>query len=209
MVTDNYDYIAELFLDTNTGLYNLELITFNGNINPLNFNIFTCSRKHACRMDLVASDIYNNTKWTGSLCMLNDMWNPFSVRDGDIIFFLPESDLQGLLQVPNNLSGLLSNVKSDLIKALKKKKPDPSRKNYLNNRADDKLPPTVLPETSSQIVVDNNKIKIAPNLFTNPNTAPTTTPADNTSPLSNTPTSPNEDQIERVLVRRYIKSITK
>ena len=205
MITNNYEYIAELFLDTNTGQYDLYLTTFSGDINVLNFKTFICDRKHACRLDLVASDIYNNTKWVGSLGQINDIFNPFSIRDGDILFYLPESDLQRLLNVPNIVPNAISSVKNDLIKALKKKTPDALRKNYLNNRGNDKLPPTVLPDTVPQIVVSNNKIKIAPNLFTNPNTEPA--PEDNTSPLSNAPSSPqaSEDDIQRVLVRRYIK----
>lgn len=208
MINSNTDYIAELFFNTDTNLYDLTLTTFNGNTNPLNFNFFICERRHAGRLDLVASEIYDNNKWIGSLCAINDIYNQFSIRDGDIIFYLPESDLQGLIKVPEIVSGVISNIKNDLIKALKKKKPDPSRKNYLNNRTDDKLPPTVLPETAPQIVVENNKIKIAPNLFQDPNSEPTTTTVDNTSPLNNAPSSPiaTEDQIQRILVRRYIKT---
>ncbi|MFM2392692.1 MAG: hypothetical protein RLZZ546_674 [Bacteroidota bacterium] len=205
MITSNYEYIAELFLDTNTGLYDLYLTTYSGDIIVLNFKTFPCQRKHAGRLDLVAGDIYNNTKWTGSLGQINDMLNPFSVREGDIIFYLPESDLQGLLRIPNNVAQAVGAAKNDLIKALKKKKPDGLRRNYLNNRGDDKLPPTVLPDTVPQAVINNNKIKIAPNLFTNPNTEPAT--VDNTSPIPNAPASPaaSEDDIQRILVRRYIK----
>lgn len=205
MVTNNIEYIAELFLNTDTGLYDLYLTTYSGDINVLNLKTFSCTRKHAGRLDLVAGDIYNNTKWTGSLGQINDMWNPFSVREGDIIFYLPESDLQGLLRIPNNVAQAVGAAKNDLIKALKKKKPDGLRRNYLNNRGDDKLPPTVLPDTVPQAVINNNKIKIAPNLFTNPNTEPAT--VDNTSPIPNAPASPaaSEDDIQRILVRRYIK----
>ncbi len=205
MVTTNYDYIAELFLDTKTGMYDLYLTTFNGDINVLNFKTFVCQRKHAGRLDLVSGDIYNSTKWTGSLGEINDMYNPYSVRDGDIIFYLPESDLQGLLKVPDNVAQAVGSIKNELIKAVKKKKPDGLRRNYLDNRGDDKLPPTVLPQSAPQVVVNNNKIQIAPNLFTNPNTEPA--PVDNTSPLSNVPSSPqaSEDDTQRILVRRYIK----
>lgn len=203
MVTDNIEYIAELFLNTETGMYDLYLTTYSGDINVLNFSTFPCTRKHAGRLDLVASDIYNNTKWTGSLGQINDMWNPFSVRDGDVIFYLPESDLQKLTTIPNNVAEAVSSVKNDLIKALKKKKPDGLRTNYLNNRNEDKLPPTVLPESAPQAVINNNKIKIAPTLFSNPNTEPA--PEDTTTSLPIAPANATEDDIQRVLVRRYIK----
>ena len=69
------------------------------------------------------------------------------------------------------------------------------------------LPPTVLPDNSPQVQVSNSKIKIAPNLFSNPNNS-----AGTEEPTINTlrPQDPanTEDQIERILVRRYIKKAT-
>ncbi len=208
MTTENYEYIAELVYSPNTGLYDLFLTTFNGNINVINYRFFFCERKHAGRLDLVSSDIYDTNKWVGTLCQLNNMPNMFSVRDGDIILYLPETDNQALLNVPENIAQpqfSVSQVKNDLINALKKKKPDALRARYLNNRQPDALPPTILPDNVPQVVTNNAKIKIAPNLFA----APTPTPAqeDNTSPLLNAPSSPSGtgDDIQRVLVRRYIK----
>jgi hypothetical protein len=213
MITENYEYNALLEYDKEKGVYNLFITTFNGNVVNANLNFFLCTRRHNARLDLVSADIYETTKWTGSLCQLNSMFHPHQVRDGDVITYLPESDLQGLLEVPDIVkqSGeLISQVKSDLINALKKKKPDPKRKKFQDNRPnEDVLPPTVLPSNTSQIQVDNNKIKIAPDLFNNPNKS-SGTPVD--SPVgSATPQSPqlppNNDQTERVLVRRYIKGV--
>ena len=168
MITQNYEYNAQLEYDKEQGLYNLFITTFNGNVVNRNISFFLCSRRHNARLDLVCADIYATTKWVGSLCQLNDMYHPHQVRDGDIITYLPESDLDGLLNVPEIIkqSGeLVSQVKSDLIKALKKKKPDPTRKKFQDNRPDkDVLPPSILPSNANQIQVDNNKIKIAPDL---------------------------------------------
>ena len=70
------------------------------------------------------------------------------------------------------------------------------------------LPPTVLVSNASQIQVDNNKIKIASELFTNPNTSvgePII--VDNNSQSLNDNQSNADDQIERILVRRYIRGV--
>jgi len=203
--TSDYDYLAELVLDTSSGLYNLFLTTFNGDVNILNFQTFLCTRRHAGRLDLVSADLYNDTKWVGSLCMLNDMLNPFSVRDGDVLLYLPESDLQGLLNVPDNVSQVMSAVKSDLINALKVKAPDGSRANYSNNNSNTLLPPTVLPQTAPQVVVSNNKIQIAPNLFNNPNNQPTPPPPTVPTSVPNAPTAPSNNDVQLVLVKKYIK----
>ena len=208
MSYQNYDYIAELYFDSKTKMYDLFLTTFNGGINYTNIRIFQCQRKHAGRLDLVSQDLYNTQKWVGSLCTLNDILNPFSIRDGDLLFYIPEQDLNNLMIVPDNIAisqagQALNSVKNDLLKALKKKKPDGLRKNYLNNREDDKLPPTVFNDTSPQIAVNNAKITIAPNLFNNPNKTILSDTVEDVSPLSNITAS--EDDLERILVKRYIK----
>lgn len=212
MITENYEYNAQLEYDKEKGVYNLFITTFNGDVVNSNINFFFCGRRHNARLDLVSADIYETTKWTGSLCQLNGMFHPHQVRDGDIITYLPEDDLVGLLEVPDVIkqSGeLISQVKSDLINALKKKTPDPKRKKFQDNRPNkDALPPTILPSNSSQIQVDNNKIKIAPDLFNNPNKSsgiPVDSPVGSATPQS--PQLPPVDQTERVLVRRYIKGI--
>ena len=203
--TSDYDYLLELVLDTSSGLYNLFITTFNGDVNVLNFDTFLCTRRHAGRLDLVSADLYNDTKWTGSLCTLNDILNPFSIRDGDVILYLPESDLQGLLNVPDNVMQVASAIKNDLINILKAKVPDGSRANYLNNNSNNLLPPTILPQTAPQIVMSNNKIQIAPNLFNNPNNTPAPTPPTTTTSVPNAPTSPSNNDVQLVLVKKYIK----
>ena len=202
-ITSDYDYIAELSVDPTTGLYDLTLTTFNGKINVLNFGVFICQRKHACRLDLVSGDLYNDTKWTGSLAMLNDIMNIHSIRDGDVLFYLPVSDLQGLLEVPPSVSQTMNTVKNDLINILKKPVPDGSRANFLNNNSSKLLPPSVLPETAPQVVVNNAKIQISPNLFQNPTTTPTVASTPVTPPIVNSP-QPTEN-VQLILVKKYIK----
>lgn len=210
MLTENYEYNAALEYDTEKGLYNLFITTINGNIINKNLYFFFCDKRHAGRLDLVSADIYKTTKWTGTICAINNMFHPHQVRESDVITYLSESDMENLSEVPESIkqsSGLASTVKNDLINALKKKKPDPSRRKFQDNRGSDILPPTVLPDNSPQIQISNSKIKIAPNLFNNPNTV-----AGEITPNINTlrPQDPTntEDQIERVLVRRYIKKAT-
>jgi hypothetical protein len=201
-MTRDYEYLAELELNTTTGLYNLFLTTYNGD--QVNLLAFICERRHNMRLDLVSNDIYNSTRYVGTLCQLNNILNPFSIREGDVLFYCNDIDAENLLKVPevirqSGVNELLSKVKSDLINALKKRKKDPNVKG-IANRND--LPPSVLPSNAPQIVIDNNKIKIAPNMFKNPNVEPETVePAP--GPLSEI----QPETVERVLVNRYIKKI--
>ena len=208
MLTNN-EYIAELNVDAN-GYYNLFLTTFNGVINYTNLQFFFCNRRHEARLDLVSFDLYQDTQWTGTLCQINGMLNPFSVKDGDIIAYLPVTDNNNLMVVSEAVAiggQAISQAKSDLINALKKKTPDKNRLTYLNNRPNkDLLPNTVLKSNAPSIVVENNKIKISPNLFTNPvsTQSPVVTATSSSPTLSDTS---QEDNTTRILVRRYIKTI--
>lgn len=206
MLTNN-EYIAELNVDVD-GFYNLSLTTFNGIINYTNLRFFLCSKRHQGRLDLVSYDLYQDTKWTGTLCQLNDILLEFSIRDGDIIAYLPVVDNNNLLVVSEVVATggqAISQAKSDLINALKQKTPDKNRLSYLNNRPNkDLLPNTVLPSSAPSIVVENNKIKISPNLFSNPVSTQSPVVVPNTS--TNVDSS-QEDTTTRILVRRYIKTI--
>lgn len=206
MAYQTYDYIAELYFDSKSKMYDLFLTTFNGGVSYTNIKMFLCTRKHAGRLDLVSQDIYDSQKWVGSLCTLNDIMNQHSIRDGDLLFYLPVSELSDLMKVPNNIAisqagQAVNSIKNDLLKALKKKKPDGLRKNYLNNREEDKLPPTVFTDSAPQIVVNNSKILIAPNLFTNPNKE--VLPVEEETTTNNIVAT--QDDMERILVKRYIK----
>lgn len=198
-MTSGYEYLAELELNNTTGLYNLFITTYNGN--QVNLAIFICDRKHNMRLDLVSNDIYNTTRYVGTLCQLNNIINPFSISEGDILYYCTDSDAESLLNVAevirqSGIGELMNQVKSDLINALKKNKKD---NNKISSRGSDVIP-SVLPSNAPQIVIDNNKIKIAPNLFANPNVEPVSvTPSP--GPLSDI----KPDTIERVLVNRYIK----
>ncbi len=203
MALENFDYTATLEYDTKTKMYDLFIVSFNGNIIRQNYRFFFCTRRHNARLDLVSIDIYNTSKWSGTLGQLNDIMHNFQIRDGDIIAYLPESDMSSLGDVPNIIkqtSQLANKVKSDLINILKKKKPDPNRKIFKNNRRqEDALPPTILADNSPQIVVENNKIRITPNLFTSPKSTPTEViETENKTNIS-------DIEVERILVRKYIK----
>ena len=211
MATANYEYIADLELDQNTGLYNLYLTTYNGK--SVNLNIFILERRHAMRLYLVSQELYNTTEYVGTLCQLNNILDPFSVRENDVLFYTSEQGSQDLMNVPevirqSGIDELRSQVKNELINALKKKKNDPGRRKYLNNRNNqDVLPPSIIPDSAPQSVIENDKILIAPNLFQRPIDEIVSLDGDDSSVSNAVPNNQSDDVIERVLVNRFIKSI--
>jgi hypothetical protein len=192
----DYDYLADLTLDSKSGLYNLFITTYNGS--QVSLTPFFCTRRHNMRMDIVSNDIYKTNKYVGTLCQINNIMNPFSIKDGMVLFYTSVDEAESLMRVPeilkqSGIEELLGKVKSDLINSFKNKKVDNNRRYY--NRVDDALPPTILPENSPQIVIEDNKVKIAPNLFKKP-TEVVDVPEGETS---------NPDVLERILVNRYIR----
>jgi hypothetical protein len=192
----DYDYLADLTIDRKTGLYNLFITTYNGD--SVTLIPFICKRRHNMRMDIVSNDIYGTNKYVGTLCQLNNIINPFSISEGWILFYTPVNEANGLMRIPesikqSNIDQLLGHVKNDLIKSFKNKKTDSNRANY--KRSDDALPPTILPGDSPQIVIENDKIRIAPDLFKIPTPVADIDTTDSTSSV----------ELERILVNRYIR----
>lgn len=167
-MTENYDYIAKLERD-NSGYYNLFITTYNGGF--VSLSIFKCDRRHNMRMDLVSNDLYGTTKYVGTLCQLNDIMNPFSISEGDMLLWCSADQAESLMLVISELKystveDIMSNAKRELINSAKKAKQDPNRRNYLENKKiNENLPPTVLVTNVPQIVVNEDKIKIAPGLY--------------------------------------------
>lgn len=205
MASGNIDYTAIIEYDTTNQIYDLTITTFSGIIEYTSLGFFILNRRHEGRLDLVSYDLFGDNKYEGSLCSLNSISNPYSIRNGDLLVYLPKEQMDTLSKVSEVIKkgeNAINQAKQSLINSLKAKKPDSVRDKYLRDRGDDPLPSTILPDNSPQVMVDNNKILIAPNLYDQP-TPEIVDPEDNT-------TQDNlklEDSIERILVARYIKSV--
>ena len=219
MATNNYNYLAKLEYDRTKNIYNLFITTYSGL--TVNLFVFITERKHEMRLDIISNELYSTTEYVGDLCQLNNILNPFSIRANDIIFYPSEEDLKDLSNVKESIrqSGieeLISAAKSDLIKALKKKKPDVNKKRFNDKRNEDQLPPTILSDNAPITVLDNNKIKIAPNLFRNPKQDPVgignadgniNGNVNDNGNINGNGDQEQQDTTERVLINRYIKLI--
>lgn len=201
-LTEEYEYVAELTFNTTQKLYELFITTYNGQ--SVGLNAFLTTRRHNMRMDLISNDIYQSNKWVGTLCQLNNYVNPFAVRENEFLFYPSADEAQNLLRVREAVKNpgferLIGQVRAELKQAIL----DQNKNNFNSGRANDALPPTVPAESSPSIVIENEFLKIAPNLFVNPNNevlpaAPQATPS-----LDNR----QGDRVERVLINRYIQRL--
>lgn len=196
----NIDCTIDLTYNTSTKLYELFYTTYNGNPDTTRYGTFVATRKHNGRMDKVSYDLYQTNKYVGTLCLLNQYLDPHSISDGDILFYLPVGDMENMKSVPTSvldpsIVNNLSVVKNDLINLMKSQRLDGNRKKFLDN-VTTPLPPTVLPSDEPVIVVTNNSILIAPDLFTNPNTI-------NEDGFEINNTTDANSIVQKVLVKQY------
>src|SRR5258708_7785816 len=120
------------------------------------------------KMYQVSNDLYGTVEYTGFLCFINDILNPFSIKEGDVLIWSDKSFADQLIAVPPDaLNDARRQAVNNLFNVKKKPKSDVNRSTFLS-RNPDPLPPNVLPDTAPQIVISNNKIKLTPNLFNNP-----------------------------------------
>lgn len=178
-MTPDFDYLADLTLDPTTGIYNLFISTYNGNSVSVDF--FRVTRSEEMRMDKVSKKLYGTSKYVGTLCQLNDVLNPYAIREGDLLAYCSPEQANNLMKVSdaiaqNGIGELLSTTRRDLLDSYKKSQQDPNRRNYLTKRDEAaQLPPTVMPNTVPQIIIENNKIKVSTGTFAG---SGTTNPAD-------------------------------
>lgn len=225
MAFKNISTLERLSKDLNN-FYDL-FVQHYGTINEdIVINVFTVDRTREMRLDLVCNDVYGDIQNLQLLMQINNIENPFGIKEGDLLLWVDVKDLSKMNAVDPKI---ISDNRDSLITAFKASVTDPSRARYLDGRGIDNLPPTILDQNAPKIYIQNNQIVIGGNLFTNPNNQARTENISNTgvgnTSLGNTfagqdglggaggvesPTltnaEANGDTTERVLVKRFIRS---
>lgn len=99
----------------------LQQLTKNGQVFDLhnqvivnNYNygiyIFRLTDRHTMRIDLVSFDIYRNTDNIDVLCAINGIFNPLTIQDGDVLFFVEDKDINNIRSNENTLKALKDSV---------------------------------------------------------------------------------------------------
>ncbi len=119
----------------------------------LNYLPYVVSREEAMRPDLICFNIYGNFNYIDEMLTWNNILLPWSVKEGQIIYFLEEDDITALqLQAKADEQEIVTQ----LVNPSKDTKKDPNRDTGTG------LPPTIKPAGLKEVEVDfNNKtIKI-------------------------------------------------
>lgn len=137
-------------------------------VNGVNYGVysFPCTDRHTMRIDLVSVDIYNNTDNIDILCALNSIYNPLTIQEGDLLFWIEDKDISNVRSNENVLQALIDSVTTANVG--KDTKQDTNRLNDTINRTqtekNKKLPPpNIVQSTDGNIDYSEGTIILKPN----------------------------------------------
>lgn len=139
-------------------LYNLfqKNIALYPNI-PL--GVYIVTREHEMRLDRISNHIYGSPDYIEELMVLNDILNPYSVKEGQYIFYCTFDNLT-LLYTKDDMSDEKEKLRQKFIKSSQ-----PNRERQKITNGDMNLPPTIKPSNLNQITVNkDNSVQII-NIF--------------------------------------------
>lgn len=151
----SFDTSNAIKRDSNQGnLFNL----FQKNIMAVNIslNYYIVPKEFEMRLDRISNFIYGSPNYVEELMVLNDIINPYSVQEGQYIYFCDQANLQYLYTTDELINTTNNNTnRHDLISS---SQPNRSKQNISN---DQNLPPTIKPSNLNQITVGNdNSVQI-------------------------------------------------
>lgn len=122
-------------------------LVYNNNIL---FKIYIVPREFEMRLDRISDYLYNTTNYVEELMILNDIISPYSVKEGQYIFYCDIDNLK-TLYVTDSLRADISESKQKLIKSQQKNR----------NEVDNNLSQTIKPSNLEQIKLSkDNRIQI-------------------------------------------------
>jgi len=142
-------YSFEILVPDDEGHYNLFEKTIVNKQN-LTVNSYTVPIEYEGRLDLICKRVHNNTKYIEEICVINNIINPFSVKEGTIIYYFANTSNYGLLYE----SDPDDNTDKDNILNMNKNKSTKKDKNRIGS------PPPIKPDNLKQIDVNHSKRKI-------------------------------------------------
>jgi len=159
-------------------IHSLQNLTKNGQVydlysqvivNGVNYGVysFPCTDRHTMRIDLVCFDIYKHTDNIDILCSLNSIYNPLTIQEGDLLFWIEDKDIANVRSNENVLQALIDSVTS--ANAGKDTKQDTNRLNDTANRTQTEknkkltIPPNIVQTTNGNIDFSEGAIILKPN----------------------------------------------
>jgi len=124
------------------------------NAQNLDLSVFIVPREFEMRLDRISDYIYGSTDYVEELMLLNDIISPYSVKEGQFIYFC-DIDSLSYLYTKDEMMVTTETNRQVLINS---SQPNRDRLNLSN---DQNLPPTIKPSNLQQIKVGkDNSVQI-------------------------------------------------
>jgi hypothetical protein len=128
------------------GLYKLSNITVKSyNFTENQLGLYVVPREYEMRMDLISNHLYDSMEYVEELMKLNNIINPFAIKEGDVINYLP-LDILHLMHAEYNENELQPTNLAQV---------DKEKENTKQNRQ-----PSEKPREIKQIIEDKQAKKV-------------------------------------------------
>ena len=135
-------------------LFNLFQKNVVNNSKNMTLEIYIVPREFEMRLDRISDYIYGSSSYMEELMVLNNIICPYSVKEGQYIYFCQVDALQKLYMI-DDLQNLKETARQNLIKS------NQNQNNLTFGISDQNLSPTVKPSNLQQVkVTKDNKIQI-------------------------------------------------
>ena len=131
------------------------------NTKNISLEIYIVPREFEMRLDRISYFIYGSSNYVEELMVLNDIISPYSVKEGQYIYFSQVDSLPKLYTI-DDLQSQKEAARQNLINS---SQPNREKQNppysTTNNSNDQNLPPTVKPSNLKQIKISkDNRVEI-------------------------------------------------
>lgn len=135
------------------------------NTKAIPFFIFELTDRHDMRIDLVSLDLYESTDFIDVLCNINNILNPLTIQNGDIMFYTDAENIQEIQDSREILNDIKDTINSSNIG--KQYKQDKARQNDITKRRQtekDKkfIPPNILDVGTENIEIPEDGPDFSP-----------------------------------------------
>ena len=152
--------------DNNEEYLDLSYNSYNNNINFTSIlGIEVVTKNTEMRLDKIAMKYYKTTEYLDLLCKVNNIFNPFSIKDGDILIIpnIPQKE-----KIYKNTGEIVKkDIRKNYVDKARLSTKDKNRLERLkakvsgkSNASSTPLPPNILKENESNKTYKNGGIKL-------------------------------------------------
>lgn len=141
-------YDLDVLVRDREGIYNFDKLTHNYGVNTIRYE-YVVQISDEMRIDVICNNIYGDVDNVGFLLNYNNIDNPLNIKAGDIIYYVKNQDIE---LFKNTIDSVLDI--NDVPSSNRSSRTDKNRESL------DRLPPTVLRNSSPSVQVDGNFVRV-------------------------------------------------